>query len=85
MKINNLKPRALLNLVVDHGSMMIKMPADDSSREYLSRLKSIKNMTSFFKLSMAVEFRIERHNFLSSTTNISRWLIVSVKEKNNEI
>tara|TARA_B100000795_G_scaffold118812_1_gene88404 strand:+ start:102 stop:365 length:264 start_codon:yes stop_codon:yes gene_type:complete len=79
MNINNMKPRPLLKLVSQFGSIMIKMPKDDTSKEYLAKLKAVKYMSGQYKNNMAVEFRIERHDFLVTPNEISRWLKIELK------
>ena len=76
MKINNTQSTALLNQVMEEGSMMVAMAQDVTSKEYINRLNSIRNTNNYtFKNA----FSITTHNYLKNATTISRWVRIELK------
>ena len=76
MKINNTQSTALLNQVMEEGSMMVAMAQDVTSKEYINRLNSIRNTNNYtFKNA----FSITTHNYLKNATTISRWVSIELK------
>ena len=76
MKINNTQSTALLNQVMEEGSMMVAMAQDVTSKEYINRLNSIRNTNNY---TFKNKFSITTHNYLKNATTISRWVRIELK------
>jgi len=76
MKINTTQSTALLNQVMEEGSMMVAMAQDVTSKEYINRLNSIRNTNNY---TFKNKFSITTHNYLKNATTISRWVRIELK------